>query len=80
MKDDEENQIGMANKNPILDTRFYEIEFQDSLRQPVAANLISENLFSQINQCGRSHKLIDTIIDFRKTDKSVKDEDAFDIS
>ena len=50
MKDNEGNPIIMANKNLILDTIAYEIEFQDGLRQPLADNLIAENLFAQVNQ------------------------------
>ena len=80
MKDNEGNPIVMANKNPMLDTRVYEIEFQYGFRQPVANNLIAQNLFAQVNQEGRWRKLIDMIIDVRKNDKAVKGEDAFDIS
>ena len=80
MKDNEGNPIGMANKNPILDTRVYDIEFQYGFRQPVAANLIAENLFAQVDQEGRRHKLINIIIDVRIIDQYVKDEYLFDIS
>ena len=79
IKDNEGNPIGMANKNPILDTRVYEIEFQDGFCQPVAANIIAENLFDQVYQERRSHKITDMIIDVRKTDKALTDKDAFDI-
>ena len=50
MKDNEGNPIGMSNKNPILDTIFYEIEFEDDFHHPVAANLIPGNLFAPVNQ------------------------------
>ena len=80
MKDNEGNPIGMASKNSILDTRVYEIEFQGGFRQTVAANIIAENLFAQVDQEGIRHKLIDMIIDVRKADKAVKDKDVFDIS
>ena len=80
MKDNEGNPIGMASKNSILYTRVYDIEFQYGFRQPVAANLIAENLFAKVNQEEKSQKLINMIIDVRKTDKAVKYKDAFDIS
>jgi hypothetical protein len=41
--------IGTANDNPILDTRMYEVEFQDGHRASLAANAIAENLFAQIS-------------------------------
>ena len=80
MKDNEGNTIGMANKNPILDTRVYWIEFQDGFRQPLAVNLISENLFAQVDQEVRKKNLINMIINVNKTDEDLKDKDAFDIS
>ena len=80
MKDNEGNPIGMTNKNMIIDTRVYWIEFQYGFRQPVAANLIAENLFAQVDQEGRRHKLINIIIDVRIIDQYAKDEDLFDIS
>ena len=75
-----ENPTGMVNKNPILDTRAYDIESQDGFRQPVATNIIDENLFSQVDKEGRRQNIIGMIIDVRKTDKALKDKDAFDIS
>ena len=50
MKGSEGNPIGMSNKNPILDKRVYEIEFEDDFHHPVAANLIPGNLFAPVNQ------------------------------
>ena len=44
-----ENQgwpIGIALDNPILDTRMYEIEYQDGHTAALAANLVAENLFA----------------------------------
>ena len=80
MKDNKGNPTGMANKNPILDKIVYDIEFQDGFRQPVAADLIAENLFAQVYQEGRRNKLINMIINIKKNDKYVKDKDSFDIS
>ena len=45
----------------------------------MAAKLIYKNLFPQVDQEGRRHNLISMIIDVRKTDKSLKAEDAFNI-
>ena len=80
MKNNESNTIGMANKNSILDTGVYEIEFQYGFYQPVDANLIDENFFAQVNKYGRRHKLIDMIKNVRENDKALKDEDEFYIS
>ena len=70
----------MANKNLVLYPRVYDIEFQDGFHQTVAFNLIAENIFAKFFQEERRHNLIYMIINVRKTDKAVKDKDAFDIS
>ena len=44
--------IGTANNNPILDTRVYEVEFPDRHRASLAANIIAENLFAQVDPEG----------------------------
>ena len=40
------NPVGRAHSNPILDTREYEVEFTDGLREIYMANLIAENMYS----------------------------------
>ena len=43
----------------------------------MAANVIAENMFTSVDKEGYRHKLLDTIIDIRKTDEAVKKEDDF---
>ena len=47
--------IGTANENPILDSRMYEVEYQDGTKVSLAANYIAENLFAQVDQEGNRH-------------------------
>ena len=35
--------IGMANENPILDSRMYKVEYQDCMKASLVANYIAEN-------------------------------------
>jgi len=49
------NPIGVRNNNPILDTREYEVEMPDGSTAAYAANVIAENLFSQVDSEGRQH-------------------------
>ena len=44
--------VGTANSNPILDTRNYIVELLDGHEEVLQANLISEYMFSQINEEG----------------------------
>ena len=49
-RDSQGNPVGRANSNPILDTRVYEVEFEeDGARKFYAANLIAENMYAQID-------------------------------
>jgi hypothetical protein len=52
LRDKDGLPIGTANDNPILDTRMYEVEFQDGYRASLAANAITENLFAQLMMKG----------------------------
>ena len=80
LRDNEGEPIGTSHSNPILDSRMYEIEFPDGLRQSVAANVSAENLVFQVNQEGKRHRLLDMIVDVRKTKEALNEEDAFLIS
>ena len=52
LKDNQGRPIGIASDNPILDTRMYEVEYQDGHTGLLAANLIAENLFAQVDEEG----------------------------
>ena len=69
--------IGKASENPILDTRMYQIECTDGDKSLLSANLISENMFEQIDEEGNRHVLMDKITDHRFDEATVKRQDAF---
>ena len=69
--------IGTANENPILDSRMYEVEYQDGTKASLVANYIAENLFVQVDQEGNRHVLLDELIDYRVNGREVKLQDAF---
>ncbi|MFN9958350.1 MAG: hypothetical protein ACK55I_35060, partial [bacterium] len=57
-KDHQGQPIGIQNTNPILDMREYEIQFPDGSSGSYLANTIAENLYSQVDQEGRSYVLL----------------------
>jgi hypothetical protein len=69
--------IGTAHDNPILDSRMYEVVYQDDHKSVMAANAIAQNLFAQVDAEGNCHVLFDEIIDHRTDGKEVKQQDAF---
>ena len=77
LRDKDGLPIGTAHDNPILDTRIYEVEFQDGHRASLAANAIAENLFAQIDGEGNRHVLFEEIMDHRTNGKQVLQQDAF---
>ena len=79
-KDDDGMPIGKRNPNPILDSCMYEVEFPDGSTDAVTANIIAENMFSQIDDEGRSHAILQEIVDHRKNGHAVSKDDGFTIN
>ena len=57
--------MGVRNNNPLLDSREYEVEFPDGATDTFTANLISENMMSQVDAEGHSYSILSAIIDHR---------------
>jgi hypothetical protein len=70
------NLVGTANSNPIRDTRVYEVDFGDGTYQDYSTNVLVENLYSHIDDEGRSHSLLDAIVDHQSDDDAVDRRDG----
>ena len=77
LKDANSLPIGLANKNPILDTRMYEVEYLDGEWMSLVANNIAENLSTQIDDDGNRQVLMDKIIGHRSNEYAMKQQDEF---
>ena len=73
-KDNEGNAIGKRNSNPLLDTREYECTMEDGSVYRYNANVIAENIYSQCDDEGRRHSVLQEIIEHKK------DRTAIDIT
>ena len=80
LKDANWRPIGVANENPILDSRIYEVKYSDGYISAIAANLIAENLLAQVYQEGNIFILIDSVIDTRTDGTQTIQQDAFVIT
>lgn len=60
-KGEDGNVIGTRHSNPMLDTRRYQVRFTDGSHQELAANLIAENLYSQVNEHGHQQLIFKEI-------------------
>ena len=78
--DDHGLQIGTYNKNPLLDTREYEVEYIDGTVETLTANIIAENLLSQVDEEGHRQMLMHEIIDHRTNQNAINKEDGFVIT
>jgi len=76
-RDADGKEIGTRALNPILDTRKYKVEFPDGSTDVFTANVIAENLFSQVDDEGCSQVLMDEIIDHRSNGLAVSKDDGF---
>ena len=47
--------VGTANQNPILDSRMYEVEYQDGHNASLSDNAIAQNMFAQVDEEGNRH-------------------------
>jgi hypothetical protein len=77
-RDADGNPVGRRHHNPILDTREYEVEFPDGAVDTFTANLIAENMYSQVDADGRSYALLSEIIDHKSDGSAVRKDDGFE--
>lgn len=69
--------VGKANDNPLLDTREYQVEFDDGSEETYTANLVAENIYSQVDSSGHRLVLLNEIIDHRKDGRALVGDDGF---
>ena len=65
VKDKDVKVKGAYNKNPILDTRLYDVMFLDGAVCQYAENIIAENIYSQVDSRGHHTLLLKEITDHR---------------
>jgi len=79
-RDAEDNLIGTAHSNPIFDTRLYQVQFPEGQVEEYSANVIAQNLYSQLDSEGHHFVLLEDIIDYEKNEDAVPYENRFMIS
>ena len=76
-KDGNGKPIGTYDPNPFLNTSIYDVEFPDGEISEYAANVIAENMYSQVDSEGYRYQLLETIIDCKKDDTAVETDDLY---
>ena len=72
--------LGRAHTNPLFDTREYIVEFTDGTTDKYFANVIAENMYSQIDAEGHQYQLLQEIVDHRSNGSAVTRDNGFHIS
>jgi hypothetical protein len=76
-RDNSGNPVGIANSNPILDTRVYNVQFPDGHMECYAANIIAENIYAQVDQEGRQLLLLGEILGHRHDGTAIRIDDKY---
>ena len=71
------NPVSRGANNPLLDTREYEVEFIDGSTEAYTANIVTEVMYSQVNEEGNSHVMLNEIINHHKNKAAVSHDDAY---
>jgi hypothetical protein len=75
---DEKGEInGKYNANPILNTLTYDVEFPNGEIKEDGANIIAENMLSQIDHNGHFSTKLDSILAYKRTDKDISKADKY---
>ncbi len=71
------NPLGVRHSNPILDTREYQVEFPDGSTATYTANVIAENLYSQVDEEGCHFAILQEITDHKRDGSALSKDDGF---
>ena len=67
-RDSDGNVSGRYNENPFLNSLGYEAKFPDGYVKEYSANIIAENMLTQVDSYGYSLTMINAIIDYERDD------------
>ena len=76
-KDNNGEVIGEYDTNPLLNTIMYEVEFPDGDIKEYAANVIAENMYSQVDGDGHQAQIMDSLVDYRKYNTAIDKADMY---
>jgi Reverse transcriptase (RNA-dependent DNA polymerase) len=68
---------GTYDENPLLNSMTYDVEFPDGEVKEYSANVIAENLLSQVDTEGSHLNIFDCILEHKSNDTALTQEDAY---
>ena len=76
-QDSSGEQIGTYDPNPLLNTLLYDVEFTDGTLKQYSANIIAENMYSQVDEEGYSKTILESIVDYKKDGHAITKENMY---
>ena len=70
-QDGDANIVDTFDSNPILNSILYDVEFSDGAVKQYATDIITENMYIQVDSDVHSALILDVIVDYSKDDTSV---------
>ena len=67
--------VGTYDDNPMLNSIVYDVEFPDGTIREYSANLIAENMLTQVDSDGYSLTLMEGIVDYRRDETTAVSKD-----
>ena len=71
------NTVGTYHDNPMINTLVYDVEFPDGEVKEYSANVIAENLFSQVDDEGFALCVFDSILNYTKSEEAIDKKDLY---
>ena len=59
------------------DKSLYEVEYPDGTTEQLAANIITENMLSQVDSGGHHYQVLTEVTDHKKDDSAIAKVDGF---
>ena len=76
-KDSNGKTIGLFNSNPILNTQVYNVMFPDGSIKQYGANIIAENIFSQVDEHGYRYQLLRNIVNHKRDETAITKDEGY---
>ena len=71
------NEIGSYDENPMLNSLIYEVQFPDGSVREYGANVIAENIYSQVDEHGYRQQTLDSIVEHTKDGRAVPKSEKY---
>lgn len=78
--DKDGNPVGNYNKDPLLNTRVYEVLFPDGNVGQYSGNLIAESIYMDCDEEGRRSQMMESIVEVRSNDDALQKSEGFIVS